>query len=124
MQFAQRRRILVVDDFALNVSLLQTALEAEGYEVDTATNGNSALAKIEASPPDLVLLDIVMPGMDGYEITQCIRQNEKLPFIPILLVTGSDDTRVIDELKIKEDDFIRKPINFERLLTKINSVWN
>ncbi|KAF3884835.1 MULTISPECIES: response regulator [Nostocales] len=124
MHCAQRRRILVVDDFALNVSLLQTALEAEGYEVDTATNGNSALAKIEASPPDLVLLDVMMPGMDGYEITQCIRQNENLPFIPILLVTGSDDTRVIDELKIKEDDFIRKPINFDRLLAKINSVWN
>lgn len=102
MHCAQRRRILVVDDFALNVSLLQTALEAEGYEVDTATNGNSALAKIEASPPDLVLLDVMMPGMDGYEITQCIRQNENLPFIPILLVTGSDDTRVIDELKIKK----------------------
>ncbi|KYC36533.1 response regulator receiver protein [Scytonema hofmannii PCC 7110] len=124
MQFAQRRRILVVDDFALNVSLLQTALQAQGYDVDTATNGNSALAKIEASPPDLVLLDVVMPGMNGYEITQCIRQNEKLPFIPILLVTGSNDTRVIEELKIKEDDFIRKPINFERLLARINSVWN
>ncbi|GAA6614339.1 response regulator [Scytonema sp. NUACC26] len=124
MQYTQRRRILVVDDFVLNVSLLQTALEAEGYEVDTATNGNSALAKIEASPPDLVLLDIMMPGMNGYEITQCIRQNEKLPFIPILLVTGSDDTRVIEDLKITEDDFIRKPINFDRLLSKINSVWN
>ncbi len=124
MQFAQRRRILVVDDFALNVSLLQTALQAQGYDVDTATNGNSALAKIEASPPDLVLLDVVMPGMNGYEITQCIRQNEKLPFIPILLVTGSNDTRVIEELNIKEDDFIRKPINFDRLLARINSVWN
>jgi CheY-like chemotaxis protein len=124
MQFTQRRRILVVDDFALNVSLLQTALEAEGYEVDTATNGNSALAKIEASPPDLVLLDIMMPGMNGYEITQYIRQNDKLPFIPIFLVTGSDDTRIIEELRITEDDFIRKPINFDRLLSKINSVWN
>jgi DNA-binding response OmpR family regulator len=124
MQFAQRRRILVVDDFVLNVSLLQTALQAQGYDVDTATNGNSALAKIEASPPDLVLLDVVMPGMNGYEITQCIRQNEKLPFIPILLVTGSNDTRVIEELNIKEDDFIRKPINFDRLLARINSVWN
>ncbi|GAB1541050.1 hypothetical protein NUACC21_37200 [Scytonema sp. NUACC21] len=122
MQSFQRRRILVVDDFALNVSLLQTALEAEGYDVDTATNGNSALAKIEASPPDLVVLDVMMPGMNGYELTRCIRQNDKLPFIPILLVTGSsEETEVIEELNIGADDFIRKPINFDRLLARVKS---
>ena len=124
MQSSERRRILVVDDFALNVSLLQTALEAEGFDVDTATNGNLALAKIEASPPDLVLLDVMMPGMNGYELTRCIRQNDKLPFIPILLVTGCEETSVIKELHIESNDFIRKPINLDRLLVRINACWS
>jgi DNA-binding response OmpR family regulator len=113
-----------VDDFALNVCLLQTALEAEGFDVDTATNGNLALAKIEASPPDLVLLDVMMPGMNGYELTRCIRQNDKLPFIPILLVTGCEETSVIKELHIESNDFIRKPINLDRLLARINACWS
>jgi CheY-like chemotaxis protein len=124
MQSSQRRRILVVDDFALNVSLLQTALEAEGYDVDTATNGNLALAKIEASPPDLVLLDVVMPGMNGYELTRCIRQNENLRFIPILLVSGSEEFNLMEELNIGFEDFIRKPINFDKLLTRIKACWS
>ncbi|WP_017318515.1 response regulator [Mastigocladopsis repens] len=124
MQSSQRRRILVVDDFALNVFLLQTALEAEGYEVDTATNGSLALAKIEASPPDLLLVDVIMPGMNGYELTRNIRQNEKLPFIPILLVTGTEEASVIKELDIGSDDFIRKPINFDKLLARIQACWN
>jgi CheY-like chemotaxis protein len=124
MQSSQRRRILVVDDFELNVSLLQTALEAEGYAVDTATNGDAALAKIEKSPPDLLLLDVMMPGMNGYELTRCIRQNEKLPYIPILLVTATFETCAIEELNIKADDFIRKPLNLERLLARIESIWN
>ncbi|BAZ21299.1 response regulator receiver sensor signal transduction histidine kinase [Kalymmatonema gypsitolerans NIES-4073] len=124
MQSSERRRILVVDDFALNVSLLQTALEAEGFDVDTATNGNLALAKIEASPPDLVLLDVMMPGMNGYELTRCIRQNDKLPFIPILLVTGCEEASVIKELDIGSNDFIRKPINLDRLLARINACWS
>lgn len=124
MKSSERRRILVVDDFALNVFLLQSALEAEGFDVDTATNGNLALAKIEASPPDLVLLDVIMPGMNGYELTRCIRQNNKLPFIPILLVTGCEEASVIRELDIEPSDFISKPINIDRLLTRINAYWN
>ncbi|KAB8315804.1 response regulator [Tolypothrix campylonemoides VB511288] len=124
MQSSERRRILVVDDFALNVFLLQTALEAEGFDVDTATNGNLALAKIEASPPDLVLLDVMMPGMNGYELTRCIRQNDKLPFIPILLVTGCEEDTVSKELDIEFNDFIRKPINLDRLLARINACWS
>jgi DNA-binding response OmpR family regulator len=124
MQSSERRRILVVDDFALNVCLLQTALEAEGFDVDTATNGNLALAKIEASPPDLVLLDVMMPGMNGYELTRCIRQNDKLPFIPILLITGCEEASAIKELDIGSNDFIRKPINLDRLLARINACWS
>lgn len=119
MLSCERCRILVVDDLADNLFLFQTALEAEGYDVDTALNGRLALAKIEASPPNLVLLDVMMPGMNGYEVTQRIRQNDNLPFIPILLVTACEEASVIEGLNMGANDFIRKPINFDYLLARI-----
>ncbi|NJN88156.1 MAG: response regulator [Leptolyngbyaceae cyanobacterium SL_7_1] len=114
-------RILVVDDIADNRFLLQTILEAEGYRVDVADNGATALAKIEAYPPDLVLLDVMMPQMNGYEVTQRIRRNPNLPLIPIVLVTGNDPT-MADRLEIEADGFIRKPIDFEQLLNQVRSI--
>ncbi|WP_017316681.1 response regulator [Mastigocladopsis repens] len=122
MQSSRRRRILVVDDSTLYLRLLQTALEAEGYEVDTAANGTLALAKIEASPPELVLLDVIMPEMNGIEVTQRIRQNNRLPHIPILLITGYEEVNVQEGLNIGADDFIRKPINFDRFITRIKEI--
>jgi CheY-like chemotaxis protein len=73
--------ILVVDDSPDNVFLIQTILEEEGYKISTAEDGPSALAEIEQSPPSLVLLDVMMPGMDGFEVTKRIRQDTKLSFI-------------------------------------------
>ena len=116
---SQNPRILVVDDLADNLFLLQTVLETEGYDVDTADNGSLALAKIEAEPPDLVLLDVMMPGMNGFEVTRRIRQNSKLPFIPILLITAYEEASVIEGLEIGANDFIRKPIDFDELLARI-----
>lgn len=121
MLSSERRRILVVDDLADNLFLFKTALEAEGYDVDTALNGRLALAKIEASPPDLVLLDVMMPGMNGYEVTQRIRQNDKLPFIPIVLVTACEETIALEGLNMGANDFVRKPINFDQLLARIKA---
>jgi len=115
----QNHRILVVDDLEDNLFLLQTVLEAEGYEVDTALNGSLALAKISASPPDLVLLDVTMPGMGGYEVTQHIRSNENLPFFPILLVTAHEEANARQGLDVGADDFIRKPIDFDELLARV-----
>ena len=82
--------ILVVDDSPDNLFLVQTILEEEGYEITLAEDGRSALAQIEQSPPDLVLLDVMMPEMDGFEVTKRIRENPKLPFMPILLITASN----------------------------------
>ena len=115
----QSGRILVVDDLADNLFLLQVFLEAEGYEVDTADSGSLALDKITAFPPNLVLLDVMMPGMNGYEVTQRIRQNDRLPFIPILLITAHEEVTVSQGLDMGANDVIRKPINFEELLARI-----
>jgi CheY-like chemotaxis protein len=122
MLFSKSRRILVVDDVADNLLLLQTVLETEGYDIDTALDGCLALAKIEASPPDLLLLDVMMPDMSGYEVTECIRQNDKLPFIPILLITAYDEVNVVEGLKIGANGFIGKPIDFDLLLAKIREI--
>ncbi|MGB5973334.1 MAG: response regulator, partial [Nodosilinea sp.] len=75
-------RILIVDDIDDNVFLLQTILETEGYAVDTAGSGGTALAKVENSPPDLILMDVMMPDMNGYEVSRQIRQNPNLPLMP------------------------------------------
>lgn len=114
-------RILVVDDLNDNLFLLQTVLEAEGYEVDTADNGGSALAKVESSPPDLILMDVMMPDMNGYEVTQQIRRNPDIPFMPILLVTAHEDISDIKGLALGANDFIRKPIEIDKLLTRIEA---
>ena len=115
-------RILVVDDSPDNVFLIQTILEEEGYDILTAENGPSALAQIEESPPKLVLLDVMMPGMDGFEVTQRIRQNSKLPFIPILLITAYDQPSVAQGLDMGADDFIRKPVEVDELLARVRSL--
>ena len=115
-------RILVVDDSPDNVFLIQTILEEEGYDIITAENGPSALAQIEESPPKLVLLDVMMPGMDGFEVTQRIRQNSKLPFIPILLITAYDQPSVAQGLDMGADDFIRKPVEVDELLARVRSL--
>lgn len=117
----QSKRILIVDDIADNLSLLEAILIDEGYEVDSARNGKSALAKAEASPPDLMLIDAMMPGMDGYEVTRRIRQNKNLPFIPILLITASEDANASAGLNEGANDFIRKPIDYHELMARIKA---
>jgi DNA-binding response OmpR family regulator len=114
-------RILVVDDFVDNLILLQTILEAEGYEVETADGGSIALEKVQALPPDLILLDVMMPDIDGYEVTRQIRQNPRLSFIPILLVTAHATVDAIQGLDIGANDFIRKPFDFDELLARIRA---
>lgn len=122
LQNPKTDRILVVDDSPDNVLLVKTILEEEGYDITQADSGYAALEQIDKSPPDLVLLDIMMPGMDGYEVTRRIRGNKKLPFIPILLITAHDQPSVVEGLDLGADDFIRKPVELDELLARVRSL--
>ncbi|NJN01122.1 MAG: hybrid sensor histidine kinase/response regulator [Leptolyngbyaceae cyanobacterium SL_1_1] len=114
--------ILVVDDSPDNLFLVQTILEEEGYQLAFAVDGLTALEKIRQSPPSLVLLDVMMPGMNGYEVTQKIRSNPNLPFIPILLVTAHEESSVVKGLDTGADDFIRKPFDMDELLARVRAL--
>lgn len=115
-------RILLVDDVPDNLILIQTILESEGYEIDLLGDGTTALAEIQQSPPDLIILDVIMPGVDGYEVTRRIRNNPKLPFIPILLISAFIESSVVQGLDTGANDFIRKPIDVDELLARVRSL--
>lgn len=121
---SQTDHILVVDDSPDNLFLVQTILEEEGYKITLAEDGHVALEQIDLSPPDLVLLDVMMPGIDGFEVTKRIRENTKLPFMPILLITAFDPAQasVVKGLDSGADDFIRKPVEVDELLARVRSL--
>ena len=116
-------RILVVDDHEDNIELLRARLEARGYEVDAAHDGLEALERVAAAPPDLVLLDVMMPKLDGIEVVRRVKANPALPFIPIIMQTALIETEdKVEGLDAGADDYITKPINFAELEARINSL--
>lgn len=116
-------RILVVDDTLPNVKLLQAKLEAEYYEVITATNGEEALQKICDDMPDIVLLDIMMPGMDGYKVCTKIKNDARTAHIPVVMVTAlSESEDRVRGLECGADDFLSKPINDTALMARVRSL--
>ncbi|MEH2280370.1 MAG: hybrid sensor histidine kinase/response regulator [Nostoc sp.] len=115
-------RILAVDDTRDNLILVQAILESEGYEIDLASDGIKALQQIDQSPPDLILLDVMMPGIDGYEVTRRIRNNPAISYIPILLITAFHQSSVVEGLDAGADDFIRKPFDTDELLARVRSL--
>ncbi|MCM1982656.1 hybrid sensor histidine kinase/response regulator [Lyngbya confervoides] len=118
----QTSRVLVVDDLPDNSFLIQAILIDEGYEIQVEDNGFTALEQIKQNPPDLLILDVMMPHMDGYEITQKIRQDSELPIFPILLITAHDTPSAVMGLDVGADDFIRKPVEVAELLARVRSL--
>ena len=115
--------ILVVDDIPANVKLLEIKLTNEYYDVITASDGIEALQKIVAHKPDLVLLDVMMPGMNGFEVCERIKANIEVSHIPIVMVTAlSDVADRVRGLEVGADDFVSKPINDTALFARVKSL--
>jgi two-component system cell cycle response regulator len=116
-------RILVVDDIPANVKLLEARLLAEYFEVLTADNGLDALAICDTSQVDLILLDIMMPGMDGFEVCERLKANPKVAHIPVVMVTALDQPADrVRGLKAGADDFLTKPVNDLQLISRVKSL--
>lgn len=114
--------ILVVDDEPVNILLLEMILKARGFQVHTAVDGSEAVQRFEETPCDLVLMDIMMPGMDGYEATRRIKARAEGRFVPVLFVTAlTDEKRMAECIACGGDDFLTKPISRVQLNAKIDS---
>ncbi len=116
-------RVLVVDDILPNVKLLEAKLSSEYYDVLTATSGEEALIKAEQDSPDLILLDVMMPGMDGFEVCKRIKGNPALAHIPVVMVTAlTDAVDKVRGLEAGADDFLSKPVNDIALMARVSSL--
>ncbi|MEJ7668434.1 MAG: response regulator [Casimicrobiaceae bacterium] len=116
-------KVLVVDDTPHNVKLLADLLGVKGYAVATAVNGEEALAKVASEKPDLVLLDIMMPGLSGYDVCRRIRADAQTALLPVVLVTSLDPQQErINGIEAGADDFLGKPINQPELFARVRSL--
>ncbi len=116
-------RVLVVDDIPANVKLLEARLGAEYFEVSTANSGAQALEKIAQDLPDIVLLDVMMPGMDGFEVCRRIKSNPESAHLPVVMVTALDQVADrIQGLEAGADDFLTKPVNDLALFARVRSL--
>ena len=116
-------RVLVVDDILSNVKLLEAKLAAEYFEVITAYNGEQALARVASDAPDIILLDVMMPGMDGFEVCRRIKSNAKTTHIPVVMVTALDQpSDRVTGLDAGADDFLTKPVDDMSLFARVRSL--
>jgi diguanylate cyclase (GGDEF)-like protein len=116
-------KILVVDDDAVVRREVVEDLESAGYKVVTAEDGQAALAKVRDERPDLIIMDVEMPGMGGREVCRIIKANRSFGFIPIILVTGRLNVRAkVDGLEMGADDYLMKPLNYLELTARVKSM--
>ncbi|MBI2433907.1 MAG: response regulator [Candidatus Hydrogenedentes bacterium] len=116
------RKVLVVDDLEQNVEVLRRFLEPMGFEVHSASHGEEAIEVVNASPPDVLLLDLVMPGMDGFEVCRRLKRSEQTRHIPVIIITGVSDKQAnVDAVDAGADDFLTKPFDKVLLEARIRS---
>ena len=115
-------RILVVDDVPQNVRLLEAVLEAHGYETVSASDGRAALELAVSAKPDLVMLDVMMPELDGYAVCRQLREHEETAVLPVIMLTASEGMEKTKGIEAGADDFIAKPFNHYELLTRVRSL--
>jgi putative two-component system response regulator len=114
--------VMVIDDAPSNLAILEAMLQKEGYDVKTFLGGEAALAEAAASPPDIVLLDICMPQMDGYEVCEYFRANEALREIPVVFISGRNDTLdKVHAFDVGGVDFITKPFRFQEVIARVKT---
>ena len=118
-------RILVVDDTASNRLILRAKLASAYYEVLLAENGAQALEMARREQPDIILLDVMMPGMNGHDVCKQLKQDSELAHIPVVMVTGANSTEEkLKGLEAGADDFLTKPIDFTELKAKLKPLSN
>ena len=117
---SQKAKILIVDDEPFNIDVLQQELEELDYELITASNGQEALDKIKSQQPDLILLDLMMPVLDGFAVLSEIKGDNDLRNIPVIIVSAASDSKsIVKGIKQGADDYITKPIDAESLKAKL-----
>jgi adenylate cyclase len=119
---AERPKILVVDDVPENARLLEAVLVPRGYDVVIAHDGQAALDRVEIEDVDLILLDVMMPGLDGYAVCSHLRANDDTTVLPVIMVTSSMGQEKTRAIEAGADDFITKPFNHDELLTRVRSL--
>ncbi len=116
-------RILIADDNPMNVDILQTRLAVHGYEILTATDGEKALAVAREQQPDLILLDLMMPKMDGLEVCRHLKSDSSLPFMPVIMVTAKADSKdIVAGLDAGGDEYLTKPVDQAALVARVKSM--
>lgn len=119
----RRPRILIVDDERRNRQLLEVMLQDEGYELLLAEGGQEALRSVAAAPPDLILLDVMMPGMNGYEVAASLKVDPETRHIPIIILTALDDRNSrVHGLVAGAEEFLTKPVNRHELCLRVRNL--
>lgn len=123
MEDHRDHKILVVDDSTTNVVLLEAILDEKGYQIETALNAKEAYVIIENESPDLILLDLLMPKISGFDFLQEIRKNEKTKNTPVIVVSALTDEENVEKImKMGAIDFVKKPIDLQYLVERVESV--
>ncbi|MBL8102136.1 MAG: response regulator [Anaerolineales bacterium] len=115
-----KAKVLIVDDEPFNIDVLEQALDGTEYQVVTASNGQEAWEKIQSEQPDLILLDLMMPVMDGFAVLAKVKENSMLRDIPIIIVSAENDSKsVVKGIKQGAEDYLTKPVDTAQFLKKV-----